>query len=179
VVDARLAQQPRRIDAKAGLGVGEALPSRQPDPEIRQAVGAVAQPRNLLAQMPARADHHRFGPLAVRGEQRRDVLGPVLAVAVEGDHGARAEGQRALHAAPQARALAEIFGIAQQFERQAFERRGGAVARAVVNHDQRANLAQGALGDVADRRRLVVGRNDRDAASAIWGGHRALRPSRR
>ena len=170
MLDARLAQQPRRVDPKARLAVGEAPAGRQPDPEIRQTVGAVAQPRYVLAQMPARADHDRVGPLAVRGEQRRNVLGPVLAVAVEGDHRARAERQRALHAAPQARALAEVFGIAQHLERQALERRRGGVARAVVDDDQRADLAQRALGDVADRRRLVVGRNDGDAVGRL---HRA------
>jgi hypothetical protein len=167
VLDARLAQQPGRIDAKARLAVGEALSGGQADPEIRETVGAVTKARNLAAQMPARSDHDRLGPLAVRGEQRRDVLGPVLTVAVEGDHRARAERERALHAAPQARALAEILAIAQQLERQALEHRGGRVARAVVDHDQRADLVQRALGDVANRRRLVEGRNDGDAAARV------------
>ena len=162
MIDARLAQQPRRVDAKARLAVGEALPRREADPEVREAVGSVAKPRDFVAQMPARADHDRLRPLALGGEQRRNVLGPVLAVAVQRNHRARAERERVLHAAPQARALAEILGIAKQHERQALERRRGAVARAVVDHDQRADLAQRALGDVADRRRFVVGRDDGD-----------------
>lgn len=121
--------------------------------------------------MQTRADHDRLGLAPVRGEQRRDVLGPVLAVAVERDHRARAELERALHAAPQGRAFSEVHWMAQQLERQAGERGAGAVARTVVHHDQRADLAQRALGHVADRGRLVVGRNDGDAACAI-GCHR-------
>lgn len=109
--------------------------------------------------MPARADHDRLGALAVRGEQRRNILGPVLAVAVERDHRPRPALERALHAAPQARALAEVRRIAQQLERQALERGRGAVRGAVVHYDQRADLAQRALGDAADRGRLVVCRN--------------------
>jgi len=167
VVDARLAQQAGRVDAKSRLGVGKAAPGRQPDPEVGEAVGSVAQRRHLLTQVPARADHDRPGPLAVRREQRGDLLGPVLAVAVERDHRLRAERERALHAAPQAGALAEVRRVAQHLERQAFERRGGAVARAVVNHDQRADLRQRALGDVADGRRLVVRRDHGDGVGRV------------
>jgi len=170
VVDPRLVQQARRVDAKAGLGVGKAAPGRQPNPEVGKAVGAVAQRRHLLAQVQARADHDRLGPPTVHLEQRRDVLGPVLPVAIERDHRLRAELERALHAAPQAGALAQVYRVAQQLERQAFERGAGAVARAVVDHDQRAHLSQGALGDLADRRRLVVRRDDGDG---VGGVHRA------
>jgi len=179
VLGARLAQQPRRVDAKTRLGIGEAAARRQADPEIRETVGAVAQCRHVRAQMTARADDQRLGPLAMGGEQRRNILGPVLPVAVEREHRARAALQRALHAAPQARALAEIARIAQELERQAFERRGGSVARAVVDHDQRADLAQRALGNSADGGRLVEGRNHGHQVRAVRHGHGALRPSRR
>jgi len=160
VVDPSFAQQPCRIDAKAGLGVGEAAARRAGDPEVGDAVGPIAQRRRTAAQVQPRADHDRLGTVAVRREQRRDVLGPVLAIAVERDHRARPELERAPHAAPQARALAEVRRIAQQLERQALERGRGAVGRAVVHHDQRIDLAQRALGDVADRRRFVEGRDD-------------------
>jgi hypothetical protein len=123
--------------------------------------------------MHARADHDRLRPFTVRREQRGNVLRPVLAVAVERDHRPRAELERALHAAPQARAFAQVDRMAQQLERQAFERGRGAVRGAVVHHDQRADLAQGALGNVTDRGRLVVGGNDRHAAFTIERHHRA------
>jgi hypothetical protein len=166
VVHYRLAQQPCRVDPKAGLGVGEAVAGHQPDAEIRAAIGAVAQRRHFLAQVQARADHDRLGLLAVRGEQRGDVLRPVLTVAVERDHRARAERERALHAVPQARAFSEVHRMAQQLERQALERRRGAVGGSVVDHDQRADLRQRTLGHVTDRGRLVVGRDDGDAIRA-------------
>ncbi len=161
MLDARLAQQADRVDAKAGLRVGKAATGRQADPEIPAAVGVVAQGWNLLPQVQARADHDCLGHCTLRREQRGDVLGPVLAVAVERDHRPRPELERALHAAPQARALAEVRRIAQQLERQALERDRGAVRGAVVHHDQRADLAQRALGDVADRRGFLEGRDDR------------------
>ncbi len=110
--------------------------------------------------MHARADHDRLGAAPVRGEQRGDVLGQVLAVAVERDHGSGAELERALHAAPQARTLSEVHRMAQQLERQALERGRGAVGGAVVHHDQRAELTQRALGHVADRRDFVEGRDN-------------------
>ena len=100
-------------------------------------------------------------------QQRGHVLGTVLAVAVQRDDRLRAQRERALHAAPQARALAQVDCVAQHFERQAFERRRGPVAGAVVDHDQRAHLSQRALGDVADGRGLVVGRDDGDAVSRV------------
>ena len=60
--------------------------------------------------------------------------------------------------------------LAQQLERQALERGRGAVRGAVVHHDQRADLAQRALGDAADRGRLVVCRNDGDVAACVHCG---------
>lgn len=93
-------------------------------------------------------------------QQRGHVLGPVLAVAVERDDRRRAQRERALHAAPQARTFSEVHRIAQQLERQALERGRGAVGGAVVHHDQHADLAQRALGHVADRRGFVEGRDD-------------------
>ena len=170
MLDARFAQQALRIDPETGLGVGEAPAGRARDPEVGQAVGPVAQRRRAAAQVQARADHDRLGTAPVRGEQGGDVLGQVLAVAVERDYRPRAELERALHATPQARAFAQIDRMAQQLERQALERGRGAVRGAVVHHDQRADLAQRALGHVADRRGFVEGRDDGHVAGRVHCG---------
>ena len=170
MLDARLAQQARRVDTKAGLRIGEAPAGRAGNPEVGHAVGPIPCCRRAVAQMQARADHDRLGPLPVRREQRGDVLGAVLAVAVERDHRARAERERTLRPVPQARAFSEIHGVAQQFERQALERGRSRVRGAVIHHDQRTDLAQRTLGHVADRRGFVEGRNDGDVSGRV---HRA------
>ncbi len=60
----------------------------------------------------ARAERDVGAALGERGHEGRDVLGPVLAVAVEGDDVAGAAGERQVDAGLQGRALAEVDRVA-------------------------------------------------------------------
>src|SRR3989304_2439809 len=78
-------------------------PAPPPDPEAGAPVREVARPRRRIPSERSGADDDLAGVRPRFGEQGRDLLGRVLAVAVGGDHAGGAPAQRRPHAPPQAR----------------------------------------------------------------------------
>ena len=149
-----------RIDAEPRLTVLERLPRGPADEEVGGAIGDIARARRGFPPEPPCADDDLAGMSARRREQAPDLLWGVLAVAVERDDAGGAQAKRVPHPAPQAPALAEVAVVPKDGDRKARERGRGPVGRTVVDDDDPLDLRERASGDIGDRRRLVVSRDD-------------------
>ena len=118
----------------------------------------------------AAAEREIDAGLLDRREQRRDGRGGMLAVGVERDERIRTPLEGVVDAGLQRGALSEVDRMPD--DDRACEQRdvAGAVAGAVIDHDDRVSGAANAGHDAADHRRFIV-RGDNDPGIANLVGH--------
>ena len=160
----------RRIQALPALAVGDLVAGAPGDAPVAEPVGQAAVARLVGALAQARADHDPAAEAVAGGQQARDVVAAVLAVAVHRDHRVEAAPQGFGEAVAQARALAHAAGVAEHRDRQAGQRGGGAVVGSVVDDDDIRTVAQRAFHHVADAQGLVEGGDDHGDALGRQGG---------
>src|SRR5690606_35001090 len=139
------------------LAVGDLVAGAPGNAPVAELVGQAAVQWLLRTLAQARADHDLAGVAVGRLDHARDVAGLVLAVAVHGQHRARALAQRLAEAVAERGALAHGPRVAQQRDRQVRELGHGVVVGAVVHHDHPGALRERALDHAADAQRFVEG----------------------
>jgi len=151
-----------RVDAEARLRVRDVLAGQPVDEEARHSEGV--QSRRLheaAAAAQAASDHEGVGLGLGRREQSRDIVGIVLAIAVERDHALRRAGKSAGEAQAEGRALAQSPARPEDDGAGGGGRLVASVPRPVVHHDDGAVEGR-PLDESSDGGRLVEDGNDGD-----------------
>ncbi len=171
---------PAAIDHPEARGrVGDLLAGDRREDDREDQVAEAAAERHLVAGVTAEAGPVDHVGLLAAGPQRvehlRQVLGLVLAVAVDLDGDVVAVSERVLVAGLHRAADAEVEGMAEDHRPFGLGLDDGFVGRAVVDDEdvEPWRLALDVANDAADHPLLVVGGNDCQQAQvlAIFGRH--------